>query len=403
MVYQLVFLKKANQKSALTQIFSSKQQKKLSIKPNNQRILYSLIFLIKSISNLFSRANEWVRLRSNLQSVVILSLVLFCITSVNAQQSAHSAGGDGSSSTGSVAFSIGQVVYFTSSSTTGTVGKGVQQRYELVKVKSVIPLAQVQTNWSIDPILPAKVNVLLSEGQTVQVGVTWNKSTLNVFARGTYTLQGALIIPNFIDNTAQVRAQIKVQVLPKTPPVDVTLNNDNFEADKNKFFITIGDFAVKDPVDNVHQVSLFGDGYDNKFFEIKSNILFWNSADPAAGKDSFTIIVRVTDRDGNTLDKFFEIKRIRPDFNELVVNNAFTPNGDGANETWGVPDLRVFQGVRISVYDNVGSRLFYTESPDEGWDGTFNGKQLPVGSYFWTIEIKETGEMRKGMLNLIRK
>jgi gliding motility-associated-like protein len=55
------------------------------------------------------------------------------------------------------------------------------------------------------------------------------------------------------------------------------------------------------------------------------------------------------------------------------------------------------------VYDNVGSRLFYTESPDEGWDGTVNGKQLPVGSYFWTIEIKETGEIRKGMLNVIRK
>jgi len=403
MVYQNVFFKKANQQSTLTQILSSKQQKRLCIYPNNKQILFSLIFLIKSISNLFSRANECVRLQSNLQGVVTLSLVLFCITSVHAQQSAHSAGGDGSSTTGSVAFSIGQVVYFTSSSATGTVGKGVQQRYELVKVKSVIPLAQVQTNWSTDPILPAKVNILLSEGQTVQVGVTWNKSTLNVFARGTYTLQGALIIPNYIDNTAQVRAQIRVQVLPKTPPVDVTLNNNTFEASKTNFFFAIGAFVVTDPLDKIHVVSLNGPGYDNAFFEIRDNILFWSSADPAAGKDSFTIIVRVTDRDGNTLDKFFEIKRTRPDFSALVINNAFTPNGDGANETWGVPDLRVFQGVRIQIFDRIGTRVFYTENPDIRWDGTHKGKELPVESYFWIIEILETGKKRRGVLNLIRK
>jgi hypothetical protein len=47
--------------------------------------------------------------------------------------------------------------------------------------------------------------------------------------------------------------------------------------------------------------------------------------------------------------------------------------------------------------------MFYTESPDVGWDGTFDGKQLPVGSYFWVIEIKETGAMRRGMLNIIGK
>ena len=113
--------------------------------------------------------------------------------------------------------------------------------------------------------------------------------------------------------------------------------------------------------------------------------------------------MRVTDRDGNTLDRFFTINRTRLDFSSLEITNAFTPNGDGANDTWGVNDLRFYEGVRISVYDRGGSRLFFTENPDVRWDGTYEGRQLPSGTYFWTIEIGETGEKRRGMLNLIRK
>lgn len=342
-------------------------------------------------------------LRSTLSHALLIGVLVFSITVAQAQQSAHAAGSDGSSNTGSVAFSIGQVAYSSYTAEAGTEAQGVQQRYELVKVKSVFELALVQTNWGTEPILPSKVNVLLSEGQVVQVGVTWNKSTLNIFFRGTYTLQGTVTLPNYIDNGAQVRAQIRVQVLPKAPPVDVILNNNTFEASKANFFIAVGAFVVTDSVDNIHVVSLNGPGYDNTYFEIKNNVLFWSSAERAAGRDSFTIIMRVTDRDGNTLDKFFEITRTRPDFTALRITSAFSPTGDGSNDTWGVPDLRVFKGVRIQIFDRGGVMVFYTENPDIRWDGTYQGKEMPIGSYFWTVEVIETGEMRRGMLNLIRK
>ena len=354
----------------------------------------------------FIRSSESKKLSwllNTFQHALLIGLVALSFTVAQAQQSAHSAGGDGGSSSGSVAFSIGQVVYSSYTAVAGTEGQGVQQRYELVKVKSVVPLPQVQTPWGIDPALPTKVNVFLSEGQAVQVSVTWDKSNLNVFARGTYTLLGTITLPNYIDNAAQVRAQIRVQVLPKDPPVDVTLNNNTFEASKANFFFAVGAFVVTDPLDKIHVVSLNGPGYDNAYFEIKDNILFWSSADPAAGKDRFTIIVRVTDRDGNTLDKFFEITRTRPDFTAIQITSAFSPTGDGSNDTWGVPDLRVFQGVRIQIFDRGGVMVFYTENPDIRWDGTHQGKEMPIGSYFWTIEVAETGEMRRGMLNLIRK
>jgi gliding motility-associated-like protein len=329
--------------------------------------------------------------------------LIFSPLLVHAQQSAHSSGGDGASTKGSVAFSIGQVVYSSYTAVAGTEGQGVQQRYELVQVKSATEFPLIQTNWSIDPILPTQVQILLSEGQSFQVGVTWDKSPLNLFARGTYTLFGTISLPNYIGNSNQVRAKIQVQVLPKAPPVGVTLTNNVFEGSTTAFFISVGDFLVEDPVDNIHVVSLLGDGYDNKYFEIKSNILFWNSAARAAGKTSFSIVIRVTDRDGNTLDKFFTINRTRPDFTSLIITNSFSPNGDRFNETWGVPGLRFYQDVRILIYDSGNQPLFYTEDPDIRWDGTFEGKELPVGAYYWVIQILETGEIRRGVLNLIRK
>ena len=252
--------------------------------------------------------------------------------------------------------------------------------------------------------LPTEVEVGIFSGEKTNFEVVWNKTeTLNILKRGTYELTGTIVLPKGYYNPYLVNGLIRVVVLPKPAPRDVTINNNTFVGSTTQFFIPVGAFVVNDPVDNIHVVSLFGDGYDNKFFEIKDNILFWSSADRAPGKTKFSIVVRVTDRDGNTIEKFFEIIRTRPDFSSLTIYNTFTPNGDRFNDTWGVPEVRFYEGARIAVYERSGARVFYTENPDVRWDGTYNGKEMPVGAYFWTIEIGETGEIRRGILNLIRK
>jgi len=252
--------------------------------------------------------------------------------------------------------------------------------------------------------LPTTVEVSLFSGAKAEFAVVWNKTeSINILARGTYQLTGTIVVPKGFFNTYGITARVRVIVLPKPAPRDVTINNNTFVGSATTFFIPVGAFVVNDPVDNIHVVSLFGDGYDNKYFEIKDNILFWSSAERAAGKTTFSIVVRVTDRDGNTIEKFFEIKRTRPEVSSLTINNTFTPNGDGINDTWGVPEIRFYKGAGVSVYERSGSRLFYTEDPDIRWDGTFNGKEMPVGTYYWVIQTKENGVIRRGILNLIRK
>ena len=285
-------------------------------------------------------------------------------------------------------------------------GDGVADYIRERSVQVTVP-QQVVLAWGTkNPVsfLPKEVEVGIFSGLKTKFQVVWNKTeTLNILKRGTYELTGTLVLPKGYYNPYKVNGQIRVIVLPKPAPRDVTIDNSTFVGSTSVFFIGVGAFAVNDPVDNIHVVSLLGDGYDNKFFSITDNVLYWNSGERAPGKVTFSIVVRVTDRDGNTLDKFFTITRTRLDFNAVTIYNTFTPNADRFNDTWGVPEIRFYEGARISVYDKGGSRLFYTENPDIRWDGTYNGKELPVGAYYWVIQIEETGEIRRGVLNLVGK
>jgi gliding motility-associated-like protein len=73
-----------------------------------------------------------------------------------------------------------------------------------------------------------------------------------------------------------------------------------------------------------------------------------------------------------------------------IVNypNFFTPNGDGYNETWNVFDLKNQPTATVSIFDRYGKLLKQFSTATIGWDGTFNGEQLPSSDYWFTVEYK---------------
>ena len=69
----------------------------------------------------------------------------------------------------------------------------------------------------------------------------------------------------------------------------------------------------------------------------------------------------------------------------LVLPNAFTPNGDGINDTIR-PWYKCMTNVEISIYDTFGS-LLYVESGEEiyGWDGLIDGQMAENGNYIIVV------------------
>ncbi len=81
-------------------------------------------------------------------SIVMLFVVL---TGINAQEAVVTTGGDASSTTGSVSYSMGQVVYSTSTGADGSVAQGVQQPYEISVVTALPETESIKLNFSVYP------------------------------------------------------------------------------------------------------------------------------------------------------------------------------------------------------------------------------------------------------------
>jgi gliding motility-associated-like protein len=76
---------------------------------------------------------------------------------------------------------------------------------------------------------------------------------------------------------------------------------------------------------------------------------------------------------------------------DVFIPNAFTPNGDGLNDSFRVvvngPELDLYE---FMVLDRNGKEVFYTTNPNENWDGTIKGSSYTSGPsmFIYILKIK---------------
>ncbi|WP_394759132.1 T9SS type B sorting domain-containing protein [Flavobacterium sp.] len=67
----------------------------------------------------------------------------------------------------------------------------------------------------------------------------------------------------------------------------------------------------------------------------------------------------------------------------------FTPNGDGYNDTWNIGGTKVLDSIQIYIFDRYG-KLIQEITPQNSWDGNFNGKALPSSDYWFKLIYKKS-------------
>lgn len=89
---------------------------------------------------------------------------------------------------------------------------------------------------------------------------------------------------------------------------------------------------------------------------------------------------------------------------ELLIPNAFSPNGDGINDEWKVA-YRSLLDFQCHIFNRHGHQVCHLTSPDQGWDGKVKGKTVDSGVFFYVIEATGTdGKKYKksGDINVVK-
>jgi gliding motility-associated-like protein len=87
---------------------------------------------------------------------------------------------------------------------------------------------------------------------------------------------------------------------------------------------------------------------------------------------------------------------------DAKIPNTFTPNGDGVNDTWKIDALQSFPQCSVLIYDRWGQEVFRSTGYVKAWDGTISGKNLPVGTYYYLIDLKNNAPPLSGFVTIIR-
>ena len=155
-------------------------------------------------------------------------------------------------------------------------------------------------------------------------------------------------------------------------------------------------------VDAGEQVMLGADGAATYFWNPAGGLSCTDCPDPEFTADSsVTYTVSGVDVNGCPAvpDQVVILVNLEPMFN---MPNAFTPNGDGNNDTFGPAyEGSIFTTFNLRVYTRWGELIFESQSPSERWKGTIGDKILPSDVYVYVFEYqlingnrgRETGDV----------
>ncbi|HNI06347.1 MAG TPA: gliding motility-associated C-terminal domain-containing protein, partial [Flavobacteriales bacterium] len=123
--------------------------------------------------------------------------------------------------------------------------------------------------------------------------------------------------------------------------------------------------------------------------------------DPTASPDVTTWFVLQVTTDAGCSDVDSVLITVVP---EIVIPTGFSPNSDGHNDAWQIDNIALFPDCRVEIYSRWGELLFTSDGYPVPWDGTYNGGLVPVGTYYYAIELNDPRfpEPYTGPLTVIR-
>lgn len=90
---------------------------------------------------------------------------------------------------------------------------------------------------------------------------------------------------------------------------------------------------------------------------------------------------------------------VKQGFN-LNATNLMTPNGDGLNDRFVIPNINNFTNYSLTIFNRGGMEVYATTAYANDWEGNWKGNLVPDGSYWWVL--KTADRFYKGAITIKR-
>ena len=124
---------------------------------------------------------------------------------------------------------------------------------------------------------------------------------------------------------------------------------------------------------------------------------------------NYSVFIKALSSSGNILDSITKQFTITANTDpcQIKVFTAFSPNGDGLNDTWIIGNIENFPDNSVHIYNRWGNQITVINNYNNtyhAWNGqTSTGSALTNGTYFYVIELNNGAGVKKGWVELTGK
>ncbi|MBC7695018.1 MAG: DUF3494 domain-containing protein [Burkholderiales bacterium] len=165
--------------------------------------------------------------------------------------------------------------------------------------------------------------------------------------------------------------------------------------------------ACVDGLINLTAQSVSGATYNwagpNAFSNSSQNPVIANTTMANAG----TYSLNVTNSCG-TASTTTDVSVINCDTTDFFIPEGFSPNGDGINDVFFIRGIQIYTGNTFTIFNRWGDKVYETNNYQNTWTGNatiglrIGGNELPVGTYFYLLDLKNDSPVYKGTIYLNR-
>lgn len=125
-----------------------------------------------------------------------------------------------------------------------------------------------------------------------------------------------------------------------------------------------------------------------------------NIKNPKVNPESTTVYtLTVTSEGGCTADAEVKVTVLK----DIFIPNVFSPNGDGKNDQWVIRNISDYVGTKVQIFNRYGQKVYQNDNFITPWDGMLGGSQLPIGSYYYILDLANKSKKRyTGSVSILR-